>query len=59
MAGRHDDELATRKLISVFLQNGIEVFDFGLKAGSGESKEDDSDVDESLVEELAEIPIGN
>jgi hypothetical protein len=60
LAGGHDQEFAMRKLVSVFLQHGIEVFDLGLKAGSGKSKEDDPGVEETFVEDqFAEISIGN
>jgi hypothetical protein len=44
----------------VILQYGIEVFDFGLKAGSGESKEKNAGVREALVkDQFAEIPVSN
>jgi hypothetical protein len=60
VAGHHDYKLATRKLVSMFLQHGIEMFDFGLEAGSRKPKENDSGVDQSLVEDqLAEVPVGN
>jgi hypothetical protein len=35
LARRHDKEFAARKLVRVLLEHGIELFDFGLKAGSG------------------------
>ena len=60
LARGHDDELAARKLVSVFLQHGVEVFDFVVQVGAGQSKENNPGVQESLVEDqLAEIPIGN
>jgi hypothetical protein len=60
LAGRHYQELATRKLLSIFLQQGIEGLNLSLQVGSGQPKEDDACMDEPLVEDqLAEIPIGN
>ena len=60
LAGGHDQELTARKFVRVFLQHGIEVVDFGLKGGSGKSKENDTRVKKALVEDqFAEIPVGN
>jgi hypothetical protein len=60
LAGGHDYELATRKLVSVFLQHGIKVFGFGLEARSWKPKEDDAGVDEALMEDqFPEIAVGN
>jgi hypothetical protein len=39
--GGHDNELATHKLVSVFLENGIEVFNLDLQVCSWQPKEDE------------------
>ncbi len=60
LAGGYHDELAARKLLSVFIQYPIEVVDLGLKVCSWEAKEDDAGMGELLVEdELAEIAVGD
>ena len=60
LTGGHDQELAARKLASVMLQHGIEVFDLGLQVSSGKAKENDAGMGESLAEnQLAEIAVGN
>ena len=56
LARGHHQELAALKRLSVFLQDGIEVFDLGVKVCSWESKEDDARVSELMVEDqLAEV----
>jgi hypothetical protein len=42
----------------VILQHGIEVFNFGLKAGSGKPKENDAGMEESLMkDQLTEVAV--
>jgi hypothetical protein len=60
LAGGHDYEFAILKLIRMFLQHGVEMFDFGLQVSTWESKENDPGVQESLVEDqLAEVAVSN
>jgi hypothetical protein len=60
LARGHHQELTTLDRFSVFLEYGIEVFDFSLKGYSWEPKEDDAGVDKALVEDqLAEIAVGD
>jgi hypothetical protein len=60
LTGGDDQELTARKLIGVFLQHGIEVFDLGLGVCSWKAKENDTGVGESLMEDqLTEVAIGN
>jgi hypothetical protein len=60
LAGGHHGELSQHKLISVIFQYGIEVVDFGLKAGARETKEYNAVVCLFLLEnESSEIAVGN
>jgi hypothetical protein len=60
LARGHHQERPTLKRFSVFLEDGIKLFDFRLKGCSGEPKEDDAGVAELLVEDqLAEIAVSN
>jgi hypothetical protein len=60
LAGGHHQELAERKIVSVFHEHGIEVIDLGLQLSSWEPKENDAGVGQSLLEdELGEIAVGN
>ena len=60
LARSHYEERTTLKRFSVFLEDGIEVFDFRLQGCSGKPKENDAGVGELLVEDqLTEIAVGN
>jgi hypothetical protein len=60
LARGHNQELSALKLLSVFLEHSIEVFDFGLQGSSWKPKENDAGVDEFLVKnQLTKIAISN
>jgi hypothetical protein len=57
---RHNDKLASRQLVSVFLQRFIQVLDLRLQLGPGKPEEQNAGVGKTLVEnQLAEIAVGN
>ena len=60
LAWSHHQEFPELKIVSVFTEHGIEVFDLGLKAGSRETEENDAGVSEFLLEDqFAEIAVGD
>jgi hypothetical protein len=60
LAWGHHQEFAELKIVGVFTERGIEMFDLGLQAGSRETEENDAGVSESLLEDkFAEIAVGD
>ena len=60
LAWSHHQEFAELKIVSVFAEHGIEVFDLGLETGSRKTEENDAGVGQFLLEDqLAEIAVSN
>ena len=60
MAGSHHQERTALKLLIVFLQHPVEVFDLGLKGSPWEPKENDACWGESLLkDQLSKIAVSD
>ena len=60
LACSHHQELPELKIVSVFAEHGIEVFDLGFETGSRKTEEYDACVSQFLLEnQLAKIPVSN
>ena len=58
--GSHHQECSAFEFVSMFLEHGIEVFNFGLQSRSRKSKENDTSMGKLLVKDhLAKIPISD
>jgi hypothetical protein len=60
LAWSHHQELAALKIVGMFAEHGIEVFDLGLQSGARKPEENDTSVSQLLLEDqLAEVAISN
>ena len=60
LAWSHHQEFPELKIVSVFTEHGIEVFDLGFEIGSRKTEEYDACVSQFLLEnEFAEVAVGN